>query len=140
MELSFDGACEPNPGTGAIGFVLTHNGVVLERGSAVLPRKQTNNTSEYAALLLGIKAAVRHLPTSRRLKIHGDSQLVVKQCTHEGKRWKCNKPELVRLRDAVLDELDQFDWSIHWVRREGNSAADELSKAALTNRGIVPRY
>jgi ribonuclease HI len=105
--LHFDGASKGNPGKAGAGAVLmTEDGRVvlsilnaltkfvvylcslslthfmsnvtlkisrLREGLGVV----TNNVAEYRGLILGLKYAIRH--GFRRIKVHGDSQLVCNQ-------------------------------------------------------------
>ena len=136
MELYFDGACEPNPGTGAAGFVLYSDGAVVAEGKKVLVGACTNNMAEYSALWLGIKEAVAQGATD--LIIYGDSKLVVEQVN---KRWKAKNPRMLKARDEVLKLLENLQsWELSWKGRDFNTHADGLSKAALEDAGITSRY
>lgn len=136
MKMYFDGACEPNPGTGAVGYVILDGSEVLHSGSFVLPGKSTNNEAEYRALLTGVAKA--HQMGWKDLDIFGDSKLVVNQVNGD---WRSKKEHLTKLRDQVQLILSEFDsWTLTWIGRDGNSQADELSKRALKAVGIEPRY
>jgi len=75
--LHFDGASKGNPGKAGAGAVLmTEDGRVISRlreGLGIV----TNNVAEYRGLILGLKYAIRH--GFRRIRVHGDSQLVCNQ-------------------------------------------------------------
>lgn len=75
----------------------------------------TSNMAEYLALI----GALQWLQSVKfkqqyRLKIHGDSMLVVNQVNGG---WKCHNDRLAKLREGVVTLLRGFDWSIHWHRR-----------------------
>ncbi|WVZ59184.1 LOW QUALITY PROTEIN: hypothetical protein U9M48_009371 [Paspalum notatum var. saurae] len=78
--LHFDGASKGNPGKAGAGAVLmTEDGRVISRlreGLGVV----TNNVAEYRGLILGLKYAIRH--GFKRIKVHGDSQLVCNQTNY----------------------------------------------------------
>lgn len=135
LTLYFDGLCEPvNPGGWMTwGWVLYLNDDPKEIGDGVCPSKpsNTNNTAEYHALGHGLKRAIElaAMEKPERLVIRGDSNLVVHQVN---KTWKCGKEHLAVLRDRCRELLAQVEcpWTVEWVPREQNTAADELSRQA----------
>jgi ribonuclease HI len=134
LQLFFDGACEPvNPGgVATYGWIILDRGEVLADGCGVHcegPRA-TNNVAEYVALGFGLRR-LQDLGWGGRLSVYGDSQLVIKQLAGE---WACNKPHLRKLRDRCLDILHGIcpgkSYTLTWVPREENAAADALSRRA----------
>lgn len=148
VELYFDGACEPiNPGgTAAYGWLLKKDGEVLQEGSGVVGEGpgMTNNVAEYQGLIEGIKAFLQ-LNLKEKLVIQGDSNLVVNMVRKDWgwnkkkTRWDPHKkmPHLKKLLDEVHLLLESLEFEIHWVPREENSDADELSKKPLIEKGII---
>ena len=77
VKLYSDGACEGNPGQGAIGcLVLDENNQELDSYSECVGYT-TNNRAEYLALIKGLECAARH--TRNTVHCYLDSELVVKQ-------------------------------------------------------------
>ena len=135
-ELYFDGACEPNPGTGSIGIVLMEGGEAVATGSTLLNGKVTSNVAEYAALWFGLRAVLER--GWEHIHIYGDSTLVVHQVNG---KWKARTPHIIANRNKVLWLLESFQsWTLEWKGREFNSPADKLSKDVLIANGITPRY
>jgi ribonuclease HI len=82
----------------------------------------TSNVAEYRALLAGLYACRK--TGIRRVRVVGDSQLVVNQVKGA---WKINKEDLRQHRDKALELFAEFEsWSIKWVRRNQNKHADML--------------
>lgn len=142
--LHFDGLCEPrNPGGWICwAWTLSRVGEPLLSGSEAIPPAQenTNNVAEYIALGKGLRAvqsAVESGNVFPGLVIIGDSQLVIRQINRE---WKCNKPEMGKLRDRCLEILSSLTpWRAEWVPREYNAEADELGrKAYFAATGRMP--
>lgn len=125
--LSCDGASRGNPGPAAIGFVLAdgRGDEILARGDAI--GRQTNNVAEYTALLRGLEAALEL--GVRRLRVHMDSELVVRQL--QG-RYRVRHPGLQPLFAAVQRLRGRFDvFHIEHVPRAANARADALANQAL---------
>lgn len=135
LILHFDGACEPNPGRGSWGWVLTKaDGELLAEGSGVIAGQSTNNVAEYTALGMGLRHVADRLADlpGRGMEVYGDSNLVVCQVTGA---WACNSPNLVVLRNrcrelALAIEAARGLVRFTWIPREENAAADALSVAA----------
>jgi ribonuclease HI len=98
--------------------------------SLALPRGSTCNEAEYSALILGISRA-KELG-AKRLRIFGDSMLVVRQVTL---KWKTNKTALLSLRDAARIELATFtSYSLAHCPRAQNCEADKLAHDAARSQ------
>lgn len=80
-----DGACEPNPGTGAWAYVVYWKGVELH-SEAGAELHTTNNRMELKAVLMALEWISRNSPSKALL--HSDSQYVVKGCNEWRRRWK----------------------------------------------------
>ncbi|CAH0485695.1 unnamed protein product [Peronospora farinosa] len=91
---------------------------------------ETNNTAEYTALLIGLRAAADHGVT--RLRVDGDSILVIRQvrgifATRSTRLW--------RLRNAVKAEIAHLECvTLHHKDRQSNGHADRLANEALDRR------
>jgi ribonuclease HI len=93
----------------------------------------SNNTTEYEALINGLRIAVEL--GIKRLEIRGDSELVVGQVM---KDKNCVDPKMVVYFQAVGDVEGKFHGlELHHVLRDYNKAADVLAKAA-SSRSPVP--
>lgn len=128
FQMYTDGASRSNPGHASIGFVIyDHNDQIAYEGSKYIG-KATNNVAEYTALLFGCIKLKSLGCTSA--DIYLDSELVVKQMNGD---YKINKLELLKIRQQVIETLEDIKWSIHHVRREKNKHADALANKALDN-------
>jgi ribonuclease HI len=128
--MDFDGGSNPNPGPCAGAFVIYNhkNEILLEGGKYI--EHGTNNIGEYTGLLQGLQSCLENKIKS--VSIQGDSKLVVSQVA---KVWKVNHPELLRLRDEILDLVKQMDYvSIRHVLRNKNKQADKLSDETLEKK------
>jgi ribonuclease HI len=137
VQVHFDGACEPPKGGGVAtyGFTVEGNGLDHEEfGLAVKPwsRHATNNVAEYVAAIRALEY-LRSRQFRGPVLLFGDSQLVVRQMAGEYEV----KAEHLRAYHARLTDLaSQFEETrFHWIPREENVRADELSKAALRAEG-----
>ncbi len=130
LAIFFDGGARGNPGPAAIGAVvldpLTDPPSRLASVSEYIGNT-TNNVAEYRALIAGLEAA-RAFP-ARRLRIRGDSMLVIKQVLGE---WRVKQPHLRPLLEDARRLLASYDdVDLGHVRREQNADADLLVNAAL---------
>ncbi len=124
--VEFDGGSRGNPGLAAGGAVLIAPDGTHHQVSRVLPHA-TNNVAEYTGAILGLEKALEQ--GVGRVVLRGDSQLVVKQLARE---WKCNHRHLQELRDQALELLGKFEsYSLEWVPRAQNRAADDLCNRAM---------
>ncbi|KAE8963462.1 hypothetical protein PR001_g29364, partial [Phytophthora rubi] len=130
--LRFDGACRRNPGPGGAGAALFDpSGKVVWTCSHFMPSsKETNNTAEYTALLLGVQSAVHH--RAKRLQIEGDSNLVIAQVRGA---FSCSNTKLRQLRNRVRFALRSLDrYQLTHIDRQANAHADRLANRALDQR------
>jgi ribonuclease HI len=125
--LFCDGGSRGNPGPGAAGAVLYNEaGGVLE-GRGKFLGAVTNNWAEYQGVLLGLELAREH--QLQRLKIHLDSELVVRQLNGQ---YRVKDANLRSLWEKVQQELKHFTaCDIVHVPRAQNAAADRLVNEAL---------
>ena len=130
IVIYFDGGARGNPGPAAIGAVVldphTDPPARLASVSEYIG-KTTNNVAEYRALIAGLEAA-RAFP-ARRVRVRGDSMLVLKQVLGE---WRVKQPHLRPLLEDARRLLAPYeDVDLGHVRREQNADADLLVNAAL---------
>jgi probable phosphoglycerate mutase len=129
-----DGGSRGNPGPAGYGvFIEGSDGKRLAELSEFLG-KATNNVAEYSALLGALEWALQS--GHRRLRVVGDSELLVKQI--QG-RYKVASPDLRPLYDEAKRRIARLDdFRIEHVLRGKNQKADRLANAAMdrgTGRG-----
>jgi ribonuclease HI len=124
--IHIDGASRGNPGDAAYAVVIELPGRPPIEESGVLGT-ETNNVAEYTALIKALEKA-KHLGL-RRLAIHSDSELVVKQVKGE---YKIKNDDLKWLADEAKTLMKNFaSVTLTHVRREENKRADQLCNIAL---------
>jgi ribonuclease HI len=121
ISIIFDGGSKGNPGIGYGSYALRWPGqpqqiVQLQFGDGV-----TNNEAEYDTLVAALESIVKRLaenradPSTARVEIRGDSQLVINQVLGE---WKCSDERMRRRRDRVRSLLREFgSWSLAYHPR-----------------------
>ena len=142
FKCYFDGCCEPyNPGgTASYGIVILRDNEKIHEASQIFrpssPNKKdtSNNLAEYS----GFKAILQYLINNQHqdepIEIFGDSQLVIRQMSGD---WNINQGIYVPLAHECRKMLGKFPhFRLHWIPREENSLADELSKGVLLKAGI----
>lgn len=137
VDIYTDGACSGNPGPGGWGAILRVGGKEREIfGGEPLT---TNNRMEMMAVIEALRALKRPV----MVRVHTDSQYVMKGITewiHNWKRrgWKTAGKEPVKNEDLwrTLDALaaeHRIEW--HWVRGHNGHAENERADA-LARRGV----
>ncbi len=126
----FDGGSRGNPGPAVgVGLAVDKDGSVLAERSRYFP-EATNNFAEYQGLLAAIELASQL--KVKRLRLCGDSQLVVKQMQGE---YKIKHPDLIKLSIEAHRALRQFtSWTIAFVPREKNDTADRVANRVLNEK------
>lgn len=125
--LYCDGASRGNPGPASVGAILydPDGETVCEISEQI--GETTNNVAEYAAVIMGLKAALEL--DVEAISVRLDSQLLVRQL--EG-RYKVKAAHLKPLhREAATLLADFEDVELVHVPREQNAVADALANAAL---------
>ena len=130
LLLFSDGASRGNPGEAGAGISICDKQGNELVGTGSYLGQCTNNEAEYRALLFGLAECGKFGRGS--LKIHLDSELVVKQIKGE---YKVKHPNLKQFYQDVMQKLAGFaSYTITHVRREKNRRADELANQAIDNR------
>jgi ribonuclease HI len=124
--IHIDGASRGNPGDAAYAVVIQVPGrePVEEFGAL---GKETNNIAEYTALIRALERA--KTLSLKRLHIHSDSELLVKQISGE---YRVKNEDLKWLFDEAKGLMQQFaSVRLSHVPRGQNKRADELCNQAL---------
>ncbi|MCU4717885.1 ribonuclease HI family protein [Halapricum hydrolyticum] len=123
--LEFDGSSKGNPGRGGYGFLLK-SGEEEITDSGFIGDDVTNNQAEYTALLRGLKKADN--AGVSRVRVRGDSELVIKQMTGE---YGVNSDNIVDLYEEACEVVDQFEnVDFEHIDRGSNLIADDLAQEA----------
>jgi ribonuclease HI len=125
-QIHIDGAARGNPGPAAFAFIIQKPGspAIEEKG---LLGVTTNNMAEYSALVRVLERAADL--GVKRLLIHSDSELLVKQMNGE---YRVKNADLREMYDRAKELICKFDSvQIRHIRREQNARADELCNQAL---------
>ena len=137
--LFTDGGSRGNPGLSGIGFTIkVDKGFASETvccGGAFIGIA-TNNVAEYRALIWGLQNA--HALKVRKLEVHADSELLVKQLTDEYRVKNEGIKPLFREARQLLEGFESF--SVKHVAREENSEADRLANEAMDTQETTGNY
>lgn len=129
--LFLDGGSRGNPGPGASGAVLYHNGEMIKRTGKYFPRC-TNNYAEYQSVVLGLNAAKKLGATY--LECYMDSQLVVRQMNGQ---YRIKHPELKKIFWDIQASLEEFTRvTFHHVPRAQNKEADRVVNEILDSHTL----
>lgn len=121
-----DGGARGNPGPAAWAVVLKRSGEPDLEEMGFLG-DTTNNVAEYTALLRALELAQAH--AGKRLLIHSDSELMVRQMTGV---YKVKHPGLLPLFQQASKLVAGFEKvTFKHIRRELNQRADELCNEVL---------
>ncbi len=133
LTLEFDGGSRGNPGPAGIGVVVrAADGTPLVTLGRYIG-KATNNVAEYRALIIAMEEAKKLGAT--RIKIRGDSELVVRQMTGV---YRVKHPDLIPLHRQAKELFESFEAAtIEHNYREKNELADTLGNMAMDRRADV---
>jgi ribonuclease HI len=133
ITLQFDGGSRGNPGPAGVGVVLrAADGTPLVTLGRFIGRA-TNNVAEYTALITALQKA-KELG-AKRIKVLGDSELIVKQMRGE---YRVKNPDLRVLYEEAQELYESFDAAtIDHNYREDNSLADKLANLAMDRKADV---
>jgi ribonuclease HI len=132
---NIDGAARGNPGPASYGVVVRRpDGTPIESLGKYIGR-HTNNVAEYYALIAALDyAAAKGI---KRLRVQSDSQLIVNQMKG---LYKVKHPDLRPLHERARKQASGLEaFTIQYVPREQNRAADAAANAALDNTGGAQR-
>jgi ribonuclease HI len=133
IHCTFDGCAVPNPGD--IGFGWTCG---AESGKDAMLGRYTNNEAEYHALAALLTRCAELAAPEMTFEIAGDSQVIVEQmngdyAVHSDRLYPLWGEAQTLVRDI---ECRGATVAIHWVCRDHNRVADELSRKALLEAGV----
>ena len=134
--LYIDGGSRGNPGPAGIGVVICNDkGEALKKYSEEIG-ETTNNEAEYQALIFGLKKLKQVFGKDKmkqaELEIRMDSELIVKQLSHQ---YKIEEPNLQKLFLLVWNlMLDFGQMKFVAIPREENKEADRLVNQALDKK------
>jgi ribonuclease HI len=124
-----DGGARGNPGPAGIGVLLEDGEGRRDEFYGYLG-SATNNVAEYTALLVLLHHAIRR--GAKRLTIHSDSELLVKQMRGE---YRVKNPRLQQLHAVAKRFISRIpEVSLRHVPREENRDADRLANQAMDKR------
>ena len=128
-----DGGAWPNPGTMAVGVVLTSPTGVVHELSQRLSGTGCNNEAEWRATVCALRCAIDH--GARALRLHTDSTQVRDHliCFDTPALPPALHAWATQARDLV-GKLERF--TVQWVPRHRNAQADALARQAL---GLAPK-
>jgi len=123
FKAYFDGSATPNPGEINIGGCIKNGDTNIFKFSKNMGRG-TNSEAEYLALIeiLGKIVSLK----IQKVKIFGDSQLIVNQINGRYRIKQDNMKHLSRRAKALLSHIPE--WKLSWIKRSKNREADALSK------------
>jgi len=125
-----DGASRGNPGEAGAGVVIKDSTGKLVKELARYLGQVTNNQAEYAALILGLKAA--HSLGAKEVVVHADSELMVKQMNGV---YKVKNPDLKdRYTEASAAAAKFRRVVLKYVPREMNREADAMANKAIDDK------
>jgi ribonuclease HI len=127
LIIHTDGAARGNPGPAAYAYTIagSQDSVIEEAGCL---GTMTNNQAEYIALVKALEHA-KQLGTHHHLRIHSDSELLVKQMNGQYRVKDTKLQDYYKQAVALVGLFD--DVHIRHVRRSENSQADRLCNLAL---------
>ena len=134
VHIYTDGGSRGNPGPAASAFLAIVKEGGRERAIRKMARrigKATNNQAEYRAVIMALEWAISR--GFRRVVLHSDSELVVKQITGE---YAVRSHSLRDLNLRVKELLSGLEWkAMNHPREEPHiSQCDELVNKALDAR------
>lgn len=127
--LQTDGASRGNPGPAGIGYVIRDASHKIVETGAYFIGENTNNFTEYVALVEGLEAA-RKLGFTE-IEVSLDSEVVVKQVNGQ---YRVKESKLAGMHQWAMDLFAQFDsWQVGWIPRMRNALADKLANDGIDN-------
>lgn len=134
IHAFIDGATRNNPGDSGIGVILKdEQGKTVKKVFGYIGTA-TNNIAEYSALVACLKLV--NSMQCRKLLVHSDSELMVKQVNGEYRV----KDAALKLHFQKVHQLLQnapFEFEIRHVIREENKEADKLANLGIDTKRPV---
>jgi ribonuclease HI len=133
LTIYTDGASRGNPGAAAFAYIISRDGHPPIEHAERLP-DTTNNQAEYTALVEALRKAAE-LGATGKVRIHSDSELMVKQMRGE---YRVKDEGLRGLYDEARELAAQLPGGVTYthVRRAQNKRADELCNLALDGKWV----
>ncbi len=132
IYVNCDGLCEPtNPGgTACYGWIAYRDREKIGEGYGVVCSGPgaTNNVAEYTAVIKVLEWLLEKGFAAERIEVRSDSQLCIYQLTGD---YAVRSSRIKPLYKKVKNLAKKFaSLKFHWVPREKNEEADELSRKA----------
>ncbi|OQX51110.1 hypothetical protein B5M47_01935 [candidate division CPR3 bacterium 4484_211] len=127
LTIFCDGGARGNPGPGAIGIAIYHQGNLVKSISKFIGRLVTNNQAEYQAIIESLNQAEKLRATHIHLKI--DSQLAQRQLTGQYKVKNAGIKVLWEKANRLINNFQEV--TLEHIPREKNKEADKLVNEAL---------
>ncbi len=126
-----DGACRPNPGKGAYGYLIYNpDNREIAKGNGLVANYTTNNISEYTAIIKALEDAINI--GIKRITIHSDSALAVNQLNGT---YRVKDTDLAVLYKKVTKLSAEFNEIIFkHIPRTQNIKADKLAGETLNDK------
>ena len=127
--LFFDGSAQPNPGAGGCGVHLVDDRgrTIRQTGLHIAQFGVTSNQAEYHGLILGMQIAINE--GVKRLKVKGDSELVIEQMKGY---YQVQSERLISLYSKAKEVERHFQIiEFEHITRDENTVADSEAKAAV---------
>jgi ribonuclease HI len=137
VELFTDGACKGNPGPGGWGVLMRY--ASQERELCGGEPDTTNNRMELTAVIEGLRTLTR----ACRVRVHTDSQYVMKGITEwlpnwQRRGWRTAAGGAVKNQDlwqALAEQVARHQVEWQWVRGHAGHSENERADA-LANAGV----
>jgi ribonuclease HI len=130
VRMYFDGGCSPNPGPMKACVVMIHADGTRETFYQDDLGPGTNNIAEWAALCWGMDMARSKGIT--KIKIIGDSMLVVKQAKGEWKIKNTGLKPFKREYDSLKGKFHYLE--LGWESRDDNLAGHHIEETAANSK------
>jgi len=126
-----DGACRPNPGKGAFGYIIYNpDNREISKKSGLVANYTSNNIAEYTAIIKVLEAAINI--GIKRITIYSDSALAVNQLSGN---YRVKDANLAVLNKKVMKLCTEFNVVIFThIPRKQNKKADKLAGEVLNDK------
>ena len=132
FHIYFDGSCKPNPnGIASYGIYIPELNLKISKliGKG---RGMTNNLAEWTGAVNSLKIIEKEAYPRDKIRLIGDSQLVIRQLSGKYNVYARNLIPLYREAIQIITTLkaNNVYISFEHVSRDKNRIADELSQMA----------